>query len=159
MLKAGKLSEVLGSVCSYVSKSRTIPDRVADSLTIMLVTGDGQLLSSSVPNDSANFDSVQRIGAVVASMATEYRAIDKIMQNEFRSFMWSCGGRLIRCSHFCDLKDKGSVLMVISLSQPDDTQKAKFHSFLHAVAARLEEDLLPSLAPIMECMISAPPVE
>lgn len=158
MLKAGKLSEVLTSVAKSVAKSRVVPES-GDSLLIMLVTSDGQLLSSSVPNNAPNFDSAERIGAVVASIATEYRAIDKIMQNEFKSFVWATGDRLVRCSHFCDLKDKGSVLLVLSLVQTDKLRNAKYHSFLQAVSSRIEDDLLPSLCPIMENMISAPPTE
>ena len=154
MLKAGKLSEVLTSVSNSIGKSRVVPS--AESLLIMLVTGDGQLLSCSVANDTPNYSPTERIAAVVASIATEYRAIDKIMKDEFKCFSWSSGNRLIRCSHFCDLKDKGSVLLILSIEQ---SASPKLHSFLRALATRLEDDLLPSLSPIMENMISAPPAD
>ena len=152
MLKSGKLSDVISGVAEGLIKSRAIGD-----LLIMFVTNDGQLLASSVANDDPMYDSSQRIAAVVASVATEYRAIDRIMHNEpFKSFIWSTGGRLVRCSHFCNLKDKGSVLLVISILVNKDEPR---HNFLHSIAKRLEDDLLPSLAPIMETMISAPPMD
>ena len=160
MIKAGNLSRILKSATTDILSKGLITNTTTTPLTILLVTSEGHLVASSTPiNDSAEYEACQRIAAVSASVAVEYRAIERLeLPNVFKCFTMSTPDRVIRTSHFAGLMD-GSVLLIVSIGVSGAERQLEAIGLARAIAARLEEDLLPSLAPVLDNMISAPPTE
>lgn len=160
MLKAGQLSHALTSVSSSIQQSGVCTQAIREGkLFIMLVANDGNLISSSVPSNSPRFDSCQRIAAVASSIAVEYRAVERLMSDEFRAFVLRTEGRIVRCSQFSHMKDGGAVLLVESIEVGSGIDEGLLSVLMDNVSLRLHQDLLPCIGPIMENMISAPPNE
>ncbi len=157
MLRASNLSSTLRRVSDDIVKSGCV--QPAADVALMLVTSDGHLLSSSISRDSESFEGSQRVAAVSAAMASEYKALDGFMAGSWESFVLSAQNVLLHCSHFASLREGGSVLLVVSTPAPTDDKSSYFHGLLRSLAARVSGDLRPSLGPVMEQMISAPPVE
>jgi hypothetical protein len=161
MLQAGTLSHALASVVKNVQSTDqwNLFSHAREPLMIMFVTSDGQLLSSSVSSDSEHGDVTQRVSAVAASIAVEYKAMDRLMGEDFKALNLSTEVRNVLCSHFCDLMDSGSVFLVISLPENAGVSEILRLGFLRSLSDRIKTDLFPSLGPIMGNMISAPPTE
>ena len=159
MIKAGHVSSILSNSLRNLVNLEDLSQLNRESLMAMIVTNDGQLLSSSVANSSSRFDSCQKLAAVSASIAEEYRAVDRLMKYDFRSVVFSTENLTIQCTHFCSLKDSGSVLLTVAVPSVSGLCETSRLGLVRSLSKRLCDDLLPSLRPVMENMISAPPTE
>lgn len=157
MLKTGNISLLFSKISQGIEK--TCQENGARDPLAILVTGEGNLLASSLPNDSNTSTLCQRVAAVAASIAVEYSAMNKIMDEPFSSFTFCTEERIVSCSRFCRLGDTGFVLLVVSVAISSNANKTGLVGLLKSVVARLNDDLVPSMGPILENMISVPPTE
>lgn len=157
MLKTGNISLLFSKISQGIEK--TCQENGAREPLSMLVTSEGNLLASSLPNDSNTSTLCQRVGAVAASIAVEYSAMNKIMDEPFSSFTFCTDDRIVGCSHFCRLGETGFVILVLSVAISSNANKTGLVGLLKSVIARLKDDLVPSLGPILENTISVPPTE
>ena len=156
MLKAGNLSHALTEISSRLSTLGCISaSGISMKLEILFVSYDGQLISSSSPNSSQDYESCRRISAVCASIAVEYGAIDRLMDESLNSFVLQTDSRVVLCSDFCHLKAGVRVLLVLSVSRDSKESELSTLGMLRSLGKRLKQDLQPCINPILENMISS----
>ena len=160
MLKAGNVSGILyraaGAVSEALSKENVL---IGSKITVSLTTSDGNLLASSCWSDSTDFATVQRVSAVAASIASEYRALEKLMSDGFRSVLISTEKQVILCEPFSQMKEGGLILIVSSITTNSSSDKAACSGVLRSLSSRIKEDFFPSLSPVLENLILVTPIE
>ena len=158
MLRASNVCSVLASTSESIA--RAFPLKGNDqSLVLSITASDGSLLACSIRNDSKLFDECQRVSAVAASIGIEYAAMEKLHGGPFRGFTFVSSRQLVRCARLCQLRDGGSVFLVIALSESAGLSEDASLGLLRAIEDRIQQDLVPSLLPVLESMISIPPAE
>jgi hypothetical protein len=159
MFKSSRISEVLAETTDSISKQLNLKEDGANGgFMISLTSSDGNLLASSVRSDSPVYQVCQRVSAVAASMALEYMAIEKLTGSGFRTLTFSTEVRLTKCSRLCKLADNTALFLVVSLPSHGLDELALL-GLTRAVVDRIEEDLLPSISPVLENMVSASKLE
>lgn len=158
MLKSSCISSVLASTAYNISKQLRLKENGSDgNLLISLASSDGNLLASSVSSDSSQYQFCQRVSAVAASMALEYIAIEKLQGSPFRAFTFATDIRLTTCSRFYQF-DNSSVFLVVSLPS-HGLEELALLGLTRAVVDRIQDDLLPSISPVLENMVTASKLE
>lgn len=152
MLKTSSLSCALGSIQSILRNS-TIPDyQGLRDMIVLLVGSNGELISSAQGNRTTEY--CEKIGAVAASLAVEYTAMDSLMSTSFRSYTWSTDRCLVSCSRFCCMRNGGYVLLVLAV--PSNGENPSLNALMESLATRLVADMSPFISPLLENMTSAP---
>lgn len=159
MLKAGHVSASLARAVNEIQAFSKESDSKEIRITASLTSSDGSLVASSSTRDSALFEVCQRVSAVAASIALEYRALENIMTHGFRSVFISTDKRLIFCDHFAELKEAGSILLVLTVDTDSSSDKMVDIGLLRSLSSRIKEDFLPSISPVLETLILFPPTE
>jgi hypothetical protein len=158
MLRATNVCSVLASTSETIS--RAFPFTGNDRPLVLSITAsDGTLLASSIRNDSKHFEDCMCVSAVAASIGIEYAAMEKLHGGPFRGFTFVSARRMVRCARLCQLLDGGSVFLVIALPESAGIGEEASLGLLRSIEDRIHQDLLPSLLPVLETMISIPPSE
>lgn len=160
MLRAPNISTTLSSLSANVSQS-LVGTSSGDEASVMisLASGDGSLLASSVSATSTAFEICQRSAAVAASVSVEYTALERLMPGDFKSFFFSTDRRFVRCSRVSRSKDTGSVLLIVSIPSSLGVDELDSLSICRALHERIDQDVLPSIRPVFDNLLSVPPSE
>ncbi len=151
MLKSARITESLISAQTMLAKVRDPRLQTLQKVSIMLVSSNGELISSTRGHHTSDFS--ENIAAVATSLAVEYTAMDSLMTSAFTSFSWRTDQCLVVCCRLCLMKDGGSVFLIIAL--PDAVaDDGRLNTALRLAAARLVQDWSPYLSPLLENMIS-----
>lgn len=148
------------SVCKSLASARarlcSSPDSKfprLDRLAILIVSSTGELISTADGSQGPGY--CEKIAAVASSLAVEYTAMHSLMANVFTGYSWKTDNSSVVCSPLCQMKDGGSVFLVLAL--PDSSVHGgdgHVNTFLQRVASRIVEDLSPYLSPLLENMVS-----
>lgn len=160
MLRAPNLSSRLSFISDSISKSLRRDNLCSqESVIVSLASGDGSLIASSTLAGSLSFESGQRVAAVAASISLEYTALERLMGGDFRSFCFSSEKRFVHCSRVSRSKEAGPVLLIVSVPESMKLGELESLSLCRAIQERIQQDVLPSLYPVFDHMLSAPPSE
>lgn len=155
MLKAGNISGILSHVSNELAG---VIGFTPSGISVCLTLSDGSLLASSTPASSEEFDSCQRACAVAASVATEYKALERIMASGFRSVLISTDCRLVLCDMLIETRHNGPILLIASIGIMETfADKSLQIGTLRALVTRLKSDCLPCLTPVLESLTLVPP--
>jgi hypothetical protein len=124
---------------------------------LTIVASDGTLLASSVQVDSSDFELCERTSAVASSIAVEYSAMERLWEGNFRSLVLATSRGFVRCIRISSGQEKGSIFLIASLSAC--MEEASSLGLLRAIDDRIQQDLIPSIVPIMELISSVHPTE
>jgi hypothetical protein len=160
MLKSSQISSVLSEAARNLSQQLNLRNHDGyDELIISFTSADGNLLAASVKSDSVTYGMCQRIAAVAASIALEYIAIEKLGASEFRTLQFTTDSRIVRCCRIFKVESLGSLFLVSSLPFAGELDELGIHALLRAVSDRIEEDLMPSMSPVLANMVHSTPLE
>jgi hypothetical protein len=160
MIKSVHISSVLSETAGRLSKQLNLQNHTRDhGLLLSLTSTDGNLLAASVGSDSPDYRVCQRISAVAASVALEYIAVEKLGGADFRTLTFSTDVRVVRCTRFFRTNRTTCLFLVVTLSTLCELDEISIMGLVRAVSDRIEEDLLPSVTPVLANMMQAPLVE
>ena len=146
MLKSTGLSNVLSHAMHEIHGS----SMSAKGIHIALVTEAGDLIASSAPTSSDPTGGlVDKVSAIISSISNEYRAIERIEGDDYKSILSVTSVSISLCSVLIRMTDSTSISLVSSIRRDRESNVNEAIGLLRTLHNRIQADIIPPLQPLL----------